>query len=362
MNDELTPTRQPRVRRLAVIGAVVAATIGVVAFGASLASGGQPAPAGFAVPLVSSATPTPGTAGPGGPHGDAGWAGPRGGRMGFGPVAGGITITAINGSQLSLKTADGWTRTIDASGASVTQAGQTVPLSTLKVGDQITFRQTRQSNGTYRIDTIAVVLPRIDGTVTAVTDAGVTVRQPDGTSKTVTLTASTTYRLGNQAATKAALVDGVRVDIQGAVASDGTFTASAVEIEPASVVGTVKARSADTITVQDRAGTSVVVNVTSSTTYQVAGVGNPTLANVAVGDTIQAQGTMNPDGSLTATLVRAGAAGRFGPGFRGPGGIGPMPGGGMRGWGSGTAPAYPGTAPVNPGTAPASPGGSTSGA
>ena len=44
MNDELTPTRQPRVRRLAVIGAVVAATIGVVAFGASLASGGQPAP------------------------------------------------------------------------------------------------------------------------------------------------------------------------------------------------------------------------------------------------------------------------------------------------------------------------------
>ncbi len=363
MNHELTPPRPSRVPRLAVAAAVIAASVGIVAFGASLASGGQQSSSGFAIPLVSTATPSPAANG-GGRQGDGGWKRPgrmgQAGRVGPGQRMGEITITAISGNQLSLKTADGWTRTIDATGATVTKAGQTIAVSALQVGDQVVFRETRQADGTFRIDSIRVVIPRVDGTVTAVGTSTVTVRQPNGTSKTVTLTSSTTYHLAGQAATKAALVAGVRVDIQGTTAAGGTFTATDVMIAPAAVAGTVTAKTSDTITVKDRAGTTVTIRITPTTTYRVPGVSSPTLANVAVGDVVVAQGTMNADGSLSASVVRAGAAGTFGPG--GHGGFGPMMGGrGMRGWGGAPGPGAT-TSPSTPGNSGASSSSGTNGA
>ena len=59
----------------------------------------------------------------------------RGGRMGGDGAFGSISVTAIDGTKLGLATADGWTRTIDAAGATVTRSGQTIELSTLKVGE-----------------------------------------------------------------------------------------------------------------------------------------------------------------------------------------------------------------------------------
>jgi Domain of unknown function (DUF5666) len=345
--DEPLPPRRTRLPRLSLLVAGLGAVIGVAAFGAAVASGGQPSSAGLAIPLVSNASPVPGT-GPGaGPRGAAGWMAPGGMRAGRGFMMNDITITAINGSSLSLKTADGWTRTIDASGATVTRAGQTVALSTLRVGDQIVFRETRQSDGSVRIDSITVVLPQVNGTVSSIDASSITVKQPDGTSKTVTLTSSTTYRSGGQVASAGAVVSGARVDIQGQVAADGTFTATVVNVAPSAVGGTVSAKSGDTITVRDRAGTSMTVRVTSSTTFQVKGVTNATIADIAVGDAIQAQGTHNADGSITATIVRAGAAGQFGQGpmMRGPGMRGP--------WGAGGQ----GPAPADPRGVPGSNGG-----
>ena len=349
MYDEPLPPRPTRFRRLSLLVAGLAAVIGVAAFGVAVASGGQPSNAGLAIPLVSNASPAPGT-GPGaGPRGTGDWMAPGGMRAGRGFMMNDITITAINGSSLSLRTADGWTRTIDAGGATVTRAGQAVALSTLRVGDQIVFGQTRQANGSFRIDSITVVLPQVNGTVTSVDASSITVRQPDGTSKTVTLTSSTTYRVGGQAASSGVVVSGVRVDIQGEVASDGTFSATVVNVAPSAVGGTVSAKSGDTITVKDREGTSVTVRVTSSTTFQVKGVTNATIADIAVGDVIQAQGTHDADGSITATIVRAGAAAQFGPGpmMRGPGMREP--------WGAGGQ----GPAPANPGGVPGSNGGTS---
>jgi hypothetical protein len=345
--DEPFPPRPTRFRRLPLLVAGIGAVIGVAAFGVAIASGGQPSNAGLAIPLVSNASPAPAT-GPGaGPRGAGGWMAPGAMRAGRGFMMNDITITAINGSSLSLKTADGWTRTIDAGGATVTRAGQTVALSTLRVGDQIVFGETRQSDGSVRIDSITVVLPHVNGTVTSVDASSITVKLPDDTSKTVTLTSSTTYRVGGKTASAGAVVSGARVDIQGEVASDGTFTATVVNVTPSAVGGTISAKSGDSITVKDRAGTSVTIRVTSSTTFQVKGVANATIADLAVGDVVQAQGTQNADGSLTATIVRAGAAGQFGPGpmMRGPGMRGP--------WGAG------GPEPADPGGVPGSNGGTS---
>ena len=50
--------------------------------------------------------------------------------------------------------------------------------ASLAVGDTITFRETRQTDGTYKITTIQVVLPTASGTVTAVASGSVTISQP----------------------------------------------------------------------------------------------------------------------------------------------------------------------------------------
>lgn len=336
----VTPTYRSR---LPLLVGGLAVTVGLAAFAIGAVSGGS-ANAGTARLGAGAATVT-----------DTGWVaagggtagqyapGMGGGRMGHGPF-GDISITAISGSKLALTTSDGWTRTIDATGATVTRGGQTINVSDLKVGDHIVFSQTRQTDGTFKITAIQVVLPEVGGTVTAVGGSSLTVSQRDGTTKTINLTSSTTYRLAGQASSKDAIKVGSVVEAEGTSNSDGSLTASLVEIRPAAVMGTVTAKTGSTITITDRSGASVTIKVSSSTQYQVAGKTSATLADVAVGNVLVAQGTRNSDGSLTASLVRAGQAG-FGPGlgkgfghgmgddlggFGGFGGFGP----GMR-WGQG---------------------------
>ncbi|HEY3073119.1 MAG TPA: hypothetical protein VGJ46_09905, partial [Candidatus Limnocylindrales bacterium] len=89
-----------------------------------------------------------------------GWPGFRGER-GFGGFAfGPITITSIDGSKISLKTVDGWTRTITITDSTtITKAGQKIALTDLNVGDTVRFQQTRQSDGSFTVESIEVVLP-----------------------------------------------------------------------------------------------------------------------------------------------------------------------------------------------------------
>ena len=262
-----------------------------------------------------------GTTIPGHPELGPGWLGGGTFRGGSGAVA--ITITKIDGTKLSLQTGDGWTRTIDAAGAAITKAGKTVAVTDLAVGDTINFRETRQTDGTYKITTIQVVVPTASGTVTAVTSTSVTISQGGNSTKTLTLTGATTFTQGGAAATSSALVVGVRITAQGTVDSAGNFTATTVNISAAAVRGTVASKTATTIVVTTAPGKTVTVNVSSTTKYVVRGVTAPTLNDVAVGSFVAAAGTLNADGSLSAATVQAGFGGR--PGF---GGVGSgIPGG-----------------------------------
>jgi hypothetical protein len=307
-----------RWRLLPLVGALMFAGVASVAFALGVSSGGS-----------NSAFAAQPTTIPGHPELGPGWTAPGGFTGTAGQVA--ITITKIDGSNLSLQTADGWTRTIDATGATITKGGQTIALADLKVGDQITFREARQSDGTYKITTIQVLLPTASGTVTAVGPVSVTIKLSDGTSRTLALTGSTTYTEAGAKVTVSAVVVGVRISAQGTVDSAGNFTATAVTISPSSIQGTVASKTATTIVVTTTAGKTVTVDVSSATKYSVRGVSAPTLANVAVGDRIVAQGTLNADGSLAAAMVQAspndqpgfgGSGGHVGPGGPGRGGFG----------------------------------------
>ncbi len=346
------------------IGIVVGAFL-VLVMSAALTMAASPDPSSGTSPAPAASPPASGDwslGGPGGFWGGMGmgrlddqgtWIAPDGsgfGGRGFGGRGmghggfGDITITAIDGSNLSLKTADGWTRTITVtSSTTITEDGQTMAVGDLDVGDHIVFSQTRNSDGTFTINAINLVIPRIGGTVSTVTSSGFTLKDASGTTWTITVNGSTTYTLGSESGSWADVKAGVVGVVEGTTGTGNTVTATAVHIQPARLAGEVTAKTSSTITITRRDGTSGTIKVDSGTTYQVPGVTSATLTDISVGMQVVAEGTLASHGSLAATTVAGFAAGQPGWGH-----------GRMHGWGDMGAPVIP--APS------ASPSGSTDGA
>jgi hypothetical protein len=204
------------------IGIVVGSAL-LVVLGVAVAMGASPAPS---TPAAPGATSVPGT--PGDNLGDHAF-GMRGGDFG-GAGFHDITITSISGSNLSLATADGWTRAIAVtSTTTITKGGATITVADLAVGDQIAFSQAKQTDGTYTVTAIRVILPSIDGQVTAINGNTLTVTQRDGTAATIHVDAGTTYQV--QGVTSATLADikvGAYIDAEGTLRTDGSLDASVV--------------------------------------------------------------------------------------------------------------------------------------
>ncbi|MEW5991763.1 MAG: DUF5666 domain-containing protein [Chloroflexota bacterium] len=203
------------IARIGLVGAAAAAlvAVGILVFGASAT------PAGTLAASTDAAT-----------SGEVLAFNGFGGRHGFGRgLGGGITITAISGSSISLETADGWTRTITVDGdTTYSESGDTIALSDLAVGDQIRFEQTLEDDGSYTIDAIAVIPPHAGGTVTAISGSTITVERRDGTETTITVTSSTTYTVAGDEATLADVEVGMFLVAEGTENSDGSLTATEV--------------------------------------------------------------------------------------------------------------------------------------
>ena len=217
--------------RIGLVGAAAAAlvAVGILAAATSAAPGGILAADPSASPAASAATGTHAR-----PAGGPGWE--MGGRGGM--RSGNITITAISGSSISLRTTDGWTRTITPdSGTTVQKGGATAALADLKVGDEIQFKETRETNGTYTIDAITVIPPHAGGTVSAISGSTITVTHPDGSSATIKVGSTTTYDVaGNAGAKLSDLKTGMVVNATGTRNSDGSLTATAVRaFDPAAM-------------------------------------------------------------------------------------------------------------------------------
>lgn len=256
----------------------------------------------------------------------------RHGRIGFGS----ITIASINGSDVTLKTDDGWQRTITISNSvELTKGGQTIPVGDLKVGDEVRFRQTRNDDGSYTVTALAVVVPTIHGTASDVTSSGFKVTTRDGSVWTVTVNGRTTYGYGQGTGSLADVKAGEPVRVAGTITADNQMTATNVRVAGDRAVGQVTAKTADTITIRKRDGSTVTVHVDGDTTYRVAGVEDADLGDVAVDMAIGVSGRARADGSIDADAIVAGNGrdlGRGGfDGFRGPRGFGPgfgaVPGG-----------------------------------
>ncbi|HET7169165.1 MAG TPA: DUF5666 domain-containing protein [Candidatus Limnocylindrales bacterium] len=343
------PSRPSRLRVGIVGGAAIALVVGAVA--TSLAA--SPAPSGS----------TSGSGGSG-PALIAPDLGPEGGMDGFdhgrfgGPGPRDVSITAISGNDVTLGTADGWRRTITITDAvDVTKGGQAAALADLKVGDQVAFRQTRDAAGTYTVTALAVVVPTIGGQISAPTSTGFKVTTRDGSVWTVTVNASTRFQFGTGDGTLTDVKAGESAVVAGTTTGDNALTALTVRVSPDRAIGTVTAKTADTITIKQRDGSSLAIHVGAATTYRVGGAAGTadSLADVSVDMAVAVTGRARADGSIDADqvvagvgrgMMRDGFGGLDGPGFGG------FPGrGGFRGFGDGGDDGSPDAAPS---TAPTS--------
>jgi hypothetical protein len=223
--------RSPVSRSKPVRIGIVAGSAVLVVIAAVAAMGASPAP--------SSSTANPGaSAVPEAPSNGTEPDGGLPGKPGFGLRGGGfehrgfrdITISAINGSSLSLKTDDGWTRTITVgSSTPITKGGQTIAIGDLKVGDHIVFGESKATDGSYTITAIRVVLPVVGGQVTAVNGDTITVTEPGGATGTIHVGSTTTYHVnGNASAKLSDITVGSIVVAEGTLRSDGSLDATAV--------------------------------------------------------------------------------------------------------------------------------------
>lgn len=239
-----------------------------------------------------------------------------------------ITITAISGSDVTLGTEDGWRRTITITDAiDLTKGGQDIAVGDLKVGDQVRFSQTRRDDGTYTVDALAVVVPTIRGDVGDVSASGFKVTTPDGSVWTVAVNAATTYAYGSGDGTLADVKAGETVIVAGTATGDNQLTALSVRVAPDRAVGIVTAKTASTITIRQRDGSSLTVHVDADTTYRVAGSTNAGLGDVVVDMAIGVTGRARADGSIDADVVAAGLGRGLGLGLE---------------WGDGDGPGFPG--------------------
>ena len=100
---------------------------------------------------------------------------------------------ATTGTSLGLKTADGWTRTIDTTNVVLTKDGATIALADIAVGDPVSIAETRNADGSFTVTGIAVLPALVSGTVATVGTDSFTVTLADGTTQTVNVSASTIW-------------------------------------------------------------------------------------------------------------------------------------------------------------------------
>jgi hypothetical protein len=149
-------------------------------------------------------------------------------------------------------------------------------------------------------------------TITAINGSEVTLKTADGWTRTIAVTADTTITRAGTTITLADLKVGDEVRFAQTRNADGTYTVTRIQQVIPSVAGQVTAVDGSTITVKRFDGTTATIHVDASTTYTVAGVTTPTLADIKVGAVIVAQGTERADGSLDAEAVDSGFEKGFG--------------------------------------------------
>ena len=262
------------------------------------------------------------------------------------------TVTAINGSTLTVNSTDQKTSvvttyTVDATNAKITKNRVTGTVSSIAIGDNVAVMGTE--NGTNITATAVMdgvmmggqgmgqgmMHNGVFGTVASISGNTITLTskqfQPKGSANSTTAGATVTYTVDatNATVTKSgatssvgAIAVGDTLMVQGTVTgtsvaatkiNDGVMPGGAgMPNVPAGngqpiIGGTVSAVSGSTITITNTSGTAYTIDATNAKVSKI-GLATPTVANINVGDIVLAQGTINGTSVVANSVIDNGTA------------------------------------------------------
>ena len=197
------------------------------------------------------------------------------------------------------------TATITVSGSTTyTRAGKPASLSDVTAGSVLAVEGTPSSDTSFAATSIEIVLPHREGVVTAISGNNLTVTGFDARVYTISVDANTGYARAGKTATLSDIAIGSLIDAEGTVGSaPSILSALAITIELPRVAGKVTAITGDTVTVSGPDGTNSTIHLSSVTTYHAGKQSAATRSDVTVGSFVEAQGTVEADGTLDALDV-----------------------------------------------------------
>jgi hypothetical protein len=272
-----------------------------------------------------------------------GQGGSRGGQQGNGAMKQGQTpgvvgtVSAINGNSITVTGSKGFnkdatataiTYTIDATNAKVTKDNTASTVASIAVGDTVMVQGTVSgTNITATAINDGVMMggaggkkegKGVSGTVASISGTTLTVtskaKSSSDTSTTYTVDASdATVTKDGATSSVSAIAVGDTVIVQGTVSgtsvtatkiNDGASQdQSAIQGNGQPVVaGSVNAISGTTITITNKSNVTYTIDATNAT-FVVTGITAPTISNIAVGDNLTIQGTVNGTSVVASSII-----------------------------------------------------------
>jgi hypothetical protein len=153
--SQYPPPRRAGPKKWLVVGGATLALL--LALGVGALVGSQIATTHAAAATAGGSSLSASGPGPGGPLNFQAGSGPLAGTPGPSGQCQMLTVTAVNGSTITGKAADGSTVTIETTATtSYTQAGQSVTLAAVKVGSRISVMGTHNSDGSITATSIDI--------------------------------------------------------------------------------------------------------------------------------------------------------------------------------------------------------------
>lgn len=246
------------------------------------------------------------------------------------------SISTVSSDNLTITRPDNSTqKVVLSSSTTYSDLGKTIAAGDLKNGMKVDVEGTLNSDGSLQATTVRVEHDRLGGTVTAINGNSITVQEngkgphgggrgmhnPTGTgtgsttpsigttgtttTRTIVVNSNTIYHAGGQASQLSNIAIGSQINAEGTLSTDGTsLDAQQVSIKLPQYHGQVTAVNGSTITLQD-GNTTRTVEVNSNTKY-LNGTATASLNDIKTGVNLEAEGTVDSSGKLTASLLQLG--------------------------------------------------------
>jgi Domain of unknown function (DUF5666) len=199
-------------------------------------------------------------------------------------------VTAVTPTSVTIQSWNGTTTTYTLTSSTTYTEGKAASTwSSLVVGDRVQIGVSSTSSTTA--SSVSIELAMLFGTVSTVSGNTITIKDPQGFTRTIVVGSATTYSQGGASSTIAAVVTGAKIIAQGTIDANGTsLDALSIDVGSAGQIGftygTVTAVTSSSVTVLAKDGTSTTFTYTTTTGVKALGDPSATLttSDLAVGE------------------------------------------------------------------------------